>query len=265
MNDFLFLLKTLVILFLNRYEAAKSMQTSKAHIIAQLQKDILPLQGFKPAAGDIGFDGGLGFIKHAFPNDSFPLGAIHEFFCSGAEDVSASAGFIAGILSALMRRGGVSVWISSSQMIFPPALKTFGIEPDKIIFIAVQKEKEILWVMEEALKCDGLAAVIAETPELSFTASRRFQLAVEQSRVTGFIIRRNPKNLATACVTRWHITPLPSGSEDDLPGLGFPRWNAELLKVRNGTPGKWQLEWAGRFRNVYKLASITKEQQRKIG
>ncbi len=241
------------------------METTKAHIFAQLQKDILPLQGYKPVAGNIGFDGGLGFIKHAFPHASFPLGAIHEFFCSETEDVSASGGFIAGIVSAIMRRGGVSIWISSSRMIFPPALKSFGIEPAKIIFINVPKEKEILWVMEEALKCDGLAAVIAETQEISFTASRRFQLAVEQSHVTGFIIRRNPKNLATACVTRWKITSLPSVSEDDLPGVGFPLWNVELLKVRNGTPGQWQLEWAGQFRHVSKLAAITKEQQRKTG
>ena len=237
----------------------------KAHIIAQLQKDILPLQGFKLVAGNIGFDGGLGFIKGAFPNASFPLGAIHEFLCEGEEDVSATGGFVSGVVSAIMQRGGVSLWICSSQMIFPPALKSFGIEPDKIIFIYLQKEKEILWAMEEALKCEGLAAVIADTPEISFTASRRFQLAVEQSRVTGFIIRRNPRNLATACVTRWKITPLPTMLEDDLPGLGFPRWNVELLKVRNGTPGTWQLEWAGRFCYVSKLASITKERQRKAG
>lgn len=240
------------------------MQTSKAHIIAELQKEILPLGGFKPVAGNIDFDGGLGFIKSAFPNASFPLGAIHEFFCSGQEDVSASSGFIAGIVSSIMQKGGVSIWISSG-MIFPPALKSFGIEPDKIIFVTAKQEKEILWVMEEALKCEGLAAVIAETPELSFTASRRLQLAVEQSRVTGFVIRRNPKNLATACVTRWKITPLPAAAEDGLPGVGFPRWNVELLKVRNGIPGNWQLEWAGRFRHVSKLALINREQQRKTG
>lgn len=242
------------------------MPTSKAHIIAQLQKDILPLQGYKPAAGNTGFDAGLGFIKNAFPNASFPLGAIHEFFCNRMEDVSASGGFIAGIVSAIMRKGGVSLWIGSSRTIFPPALKSFGIEADKIIFIDVQKEKEILWVMEEALKCEGLATVIAETAEISFTASRRLQLAVEQSRVTGFVIRRNPRNLATACVTRWRVSPVPAAAEDGLPGVGFPRWNVELLKVRNGTPGTWQLEWAaGRFRHVSKLASITAEQQRKAG
>lgn len=87
---------------------AIQMTNTKAHILSQLQRDILSLQGLKPVAGNIGFDAGLGFIKGAFPNASFPLGAIHEFFCKGAEDVSASAGFIAGILSAIMGKGGVS-------------------------------------------------------------------------------------------------------------------------------------------------------------
>lgn len=242
------------------------MALSKSDIIAQLQKEILPLQGYRPGADNMGFDAGLGFIKHAFPNASFPLGAMHEFFCTGVEDVCSSAGFISGIVSSIMKKGGVSVWINSTRNIFPPALKSFGIDPDKIIFVNLKKEKEILWAMEEALKCEGLAAVIAETPEISFTASRRFQLAVEQSRVTGFIIRCNPKNLATTCVTRWKISSLPSATDNDLPGVGYPRWNVELVKVRNGTPGQWQLEWVnGRFRHVSKLAVINKEEQRKAG
>lgn len=242
------------------------MNFVKADIIAQLKKDILPLQGFKTVAGHIGFDGGLGFIKHAFPNASFPLGAIHEFFCGSKEDMAVSGGFVAGIVGAVMQKGGVSIWISSAQTIFPPALKTFGIEPDKIIFIYLNKEKEIMWAMEEALKCEGIAAVIAETPEISFTASRRFQLAIEQSRVTGFVIRHNPKNMSTACVTRWKITSLPSSPAGDLPGVGFTRWNVALLKVRNGTPGNWQLEWAaGRFRHVVKQNVAIHDIQRKAG
>ncbi|MDQ6814942.1 MAG: Error-prone repair protein ImuA [Bacteroidota bacterium] len=241
------------------------METTKAHILAGLQRDILPLQGYKPADGNIGFDGGLGIIKNAFPNASFPLGAIHEFCCSRTEDVSASTGFIAGIISAIMQKGGVTIWISPSPKIFPPALTMFDIAAEKVIFIHVQKEKEILWVIEEALKCEGLAAVIAETPEISFTATRRFQLAVEQSHVTGFIIRQNPKNLATACITRWKITPLPSAALDGLPGVGFPQWNVALLKVRNGTPGNWQLEWNGTFRHASKVAVLNKQEQRKAG
>ncbi len=149
---------------------------------------------------------------------------------------------------------------------FPPALKSFGIAPDKIIFIDLKKEKEILWAMEEALKCDSLSAVVGEMKELSFTNSRRLQLAVEQSRVTGFILRNNTRNFSTtACVTRWKIAPLPSES-DDMPGVGFPRWNVELLKVRNGKPGSWQIEFAaGHFSLISKITTITLEQKKKTG
>jgi len=171
-------------------------------------------------------------------------------------------------MAAFMRKGGASVWIGSAGKLFPPALKIFGIEPDKIIFIDLRKEKDILWVMEEALKCNGMALVVGELPEISFTASRRLQLAVEQSRLTGFIIRNNPRNLnVNACISRWRITPLPTLIENDMPGIGFPRWNVELLKIRNGKPGSWQMEWtAGRFRFISPLVeSIQQEQKRKTG
>ncbi|MBC7828238.1 MAG: Error-prone repair protein ImuA [Chitinophagaceae bacterium] len=243
------------------------MSATKADIIAQLQKELLPLQGYKPSVGGASLDPGLGAINNAFPNNTFPLGAVHEFCCARAEDVAVTGGFISGILASLMRSGRASLWISRSKTIFPPALKAFGIEPDKIIFINLQKERDILWAMEEALECDGLAAVVGEMQDIGFTASRRLQLAVEQSRVTGFIIRPNPRQvITTACVSRWKITSIPSIMEAGMPGVGFPRWNVELLKVRNGKPGTWQIEWiAGKFRHVIKVASIEQEQQKKTG
>jgi len=243
------------------------MPATKADIIAQLRRDILPLQGLKSTLGTTPVDVGLGPMKYAFPNSSFPFAAIHEFCYNQIEHATASCGFIAGLLSTFMRNGGVSMWISSSRNIFPPALKLFGIEPDKIIFLDVHKQKDVLWAMEEALKCDSLTTVIAETKQISFTASRRLQLAVEQSGVTGLILHHT-QNLfnITSCVTRWKITPLPSLLPGDIPGVGFPRWNVELLKVRNGKPGSWQIEWASnRFRHVPTVTPIQFEEQKKTG
>ncbi len=243
------------------------MTETKADIIARLQKDILSLQGFKSVAEKSAIDIALGQIKSAFPNSSIPLAAIHEFIYSNQEATAATGGFVSGILASLMKANGVTLWITANRTIFPPTLKSFGIAPDKIIFIELKKEKQILWAMEEALKCNGLAAVVGEIPELSFTASRRLQLAVEQSKVTGFILRDNPRSLSTtACVTRWKISSLSSSLENDMPGVGFPRWNVELLKVRNGKPGSWQVEFiAGRFRHINKVALIPQELQKKTG
>jgi len=244
-----------------------TMAGSKSDIIAQLKRDILPLQGFKNPLQAVAMDSGLGIIKNAFPNRVFPTGAVHEFIAKNMADASASCGLITGIVSSLMKNNGAAIWINSNRNIFPPALKAFGIAPDKIIFIQLKKEKEILWVMEEALKCEGLTAVICEIQELGFTASRRLQLAVEESQVTGFILRRNPKTInTTACLTRWQISATTSEMESDMPGVGFPRWTVELLKVRNGKPGKWQLEFAGgRFRHISTIVAIPQQLQQQTG
>src|SRR5690606_28812776 len=211
------------------------MLNTKKHIIRKLQENIVQWQGFNPPTAGNDSKIGLGPIEAAFPNGIFPRGAIHEFLSPELEHIAACGGFISSLLQKLMQHEGICIYISTTRTLFPPALKTFGVEPDRIIFIDVKQEKDILWATEEALKCAGLAAVIAEIPTITFTQSRRLQLAVEQSKVTGFIIRPNPHNLkTTACVARWRITPLPSETKEGLPGVGFPRWNVELLKVRHG-------------------------------
>ncbi|MBS1599500.1 MAG: Error-prone repair protein ImuA [Bacteroidetes bacterium] len=243
------------------------MLESKKDIIARLQREILPLQGLKhmPGSDDLQFD--LGPISTAFPNGVFPLGAMHEFISKTPEDSAATNGFIAALTGWLMRSNGAVLWVGSSRRLFPPALKFFGITPDQIVFIEERKEKNILWAIEEALKCEGLAAVIGEIPEINFTASRRLQLAVEQSRVTGFIHRQNPRTLhANACVSRWFVTPLPS-MINDVSGVGFPCWHIELAKIRNGKPAAWQMKWVdNKLQTIFSNATVIgQEKKRKTG
>ncbi|TDH20676.1 Error-prone repair protein ImuA [Segetibacter sp. 3557_3] len=244
------------------------MEAQKSDIIRQLQKDILLLQGFKACTTGTVVDVGLGPVNMAFPNETFPLGAVHEFISTSQEETAATGGFISGLLSPLMRNNGVTLWISRNRMLFPPSLKFFGIDPARFIFVDLHKESDVIWAIEEGLKCDGLAAVVGELADISFTASRRLQLAVEQSKVTGFIIRQQPRKLAvTACVSQWKISPVPGDAIEDLPGVGFARWKVTLLKVRNGKPGSWELDWAaGKFRHVpQKAAAIAPAEMRKTG
>ncbi len=241
---------------------------TKKDIINQLQKSILLMQGFTPPVSDKSDCIGMGAIEEAFPNGIFPTGTIHEFLNAEPEQAAANGGFISGILSNLMQHSGACLWISMHRTLFPPSLKVFGVEPDQFIFIDLKRERDVLWAMEEALKCKGLAAVIGELGEISFTQTRRLQLAAEQSRVTGFVLRSDLKKLsATACVARWNITHLPSELENGMPGVGFPRWNVELLKVRNGHPGIWKVEWSeGQFKTLTETKeAVIKPQRLKAG
>jgi protein ImuA len=229
------------------------LNTINKGIINQLQQEILLLQGFKPENCSVSKKISLSGIEKSFPNSIFPTEAIHEFIIEKPEHAAASGGFIAGLLKSLMGNSGACLWISSCRTLFPPALKLFGVEPERIIFIDLKQEKDVLWAFEEALKCEGLSAVIGEVAEINLTQSRRLQLTVEKSRVTGLILRNNSKKLTTsACVARWQIKPISSSLEHGMPGVGFPRWNVELLKVKNGNPGSWDLEWsAGKFNLIH--------------
>ncbi len=226
-------------------------------VVSQLRKEILVMQGFRRASDEDAIDTGLGPIEAAFPNKTFPIGAIHEFTSKAFSHVAATNGFITGIAGSLMKKGGACLWVSTRRTVFPASLHFFGIDPERIIFIDEKQTKQALWAIEEGLKCASLAAVIGELSDLTFTQSRRLQLAVEQSHVTGFIHRIGAKtenNLA--CVSRWQIRPIAS-ELDGLPGVGHPRWNVRLAKVRNGLPGNWQLEWSDKgFRPIITAPAI---------
>lgn len=230
----------------------------KYELIKTLQDEVLALQGFKGTSSLSCLEIGLGIIESAFANRKFPTAAVHEFISPGSEAAAATNGFIGGLLGSLMQKGSACLWISTRRTLFPPALKLFGITPEQIVFIDLSREKEALWTIEEALKCNALSAVVGEIKELSFTESRRLQLAVEKSAVTGFIHRYQPKLENTvACVSRWKIKPIASELEDRMPGVGFARWDVQLLKARNGKPGSWKMEWSAQgFRHIHHKTAV---------
>ncbi len=220
-----------------------SQVVTRSDVIAKLQKEILDLQGLRVPLESAQRETGLDVINNAFPNKTFPVGAVHEFISQSKGEAAAASGFIAGLLGKLTCNGAC-LWVSGKQSIFPPALKAFGISPDRIIFVQAPNSKEALWIIEEGLKCEPLAAVVGEVQNLSFTESRRLQLAVEKSHVTGFI-HRGVQGVAgnVACVSRWQVRPLPSMTMEALPGVGLPHWEVRLSKIRNGKPGTWHVQW----------------------
>jgi protein ImuA len=238
------------------------MAMAKRELIERLQKDILQWEGYKPPPVGTRNLVGLGPLEAAFPNGVFPVSAVHELVCNSSEQAAATGGLVTGILSVLLQQGGICVWIGRARRLFAPALTAFGVQPHRLIFMSLTKDKEALWVMEEALKCPGLKAVVCEAAELDFKQSRRLQLAVEQSRVTGFVLRNAADKLgSTACAARWRVKPLPSADLDGLPGLGFPRWQIELLKVRNGQTGSWMMEWRENHFAPVEQVSVSAERQ----
>ncbi len=217
----------------------------KRAMAKELQAKINALQGLGKLSGELPV-AGLSPFATAFPGHAFPINAIHEFISCGPAAAASTNGFITALAGKFMEDGAICLWIGSKKKIYPPGLKYFGLDPSRVVFITAMKLQDTLWIIEEALKCEALTAVIAEIPELGFAESRRLQLAVERSGVTGFIHRISPHiENATACTARWQITPMPGIAPDGLPGIGHSRWDVQLLKIKNGRPHSWQVSWSG--------------------
>jgi protein ImuA len=193
---------------------------------------------------------GIPAIDQALPAGGLRLGALHETVSAGPDTEHAAAAtlFSAGILSRL---DGPVLWVLRQPDLFAPGLAAAGLRPDRIIF--AEAGKAVLPVMEEGLRHPALAAVVAElTGRLSLVASRRLQLAAEQSGILAILIRRSRGfddpllQQPTAASTRWRIAALPSPPAlphaPDTPGLGRARWRLELTRCRGGKPGSWIVE-----------------------
>ncbi len=204
------------------------------------------------ALGDDAIDGAL-------PDRGLTLGAVHEFLPASRDDFAATLGFGFGLLVRLLRsRPGPVLWAAPSREIFrngaayPLGLAAFGFDPGRLHYLTVEEAKDVLWSMEEALASGALAGAIGILPakdkSYDFTASRRLSLRAASSGVTAFLIRHHTSaDKPTAAITRWSIAARQSAPVWrhglPMPGLGPPRWRANLVRCKRGQPRSWLVEW----------------------
>jgi protein ImuA len=146
---------------------------------------------------------------------------------------------------------GPVLWVMQHADLFAPGLAGAGLQPNRMVF--AEAGKNVLLAMEEALRHPGLAAVVGEvTGRLTLAASRRLQLAAEQTGILAIALRRSRSfddptlNEPTAAVTRWRVAALPSPPAlphtPTTPGLGRAHWRLDLVRCRGGEPGSWIVE-----------------------
>jgi protein ImuA len=187
---------------------------------------------------------GVAAIDGHLPWSGLPLGALHEIEGGPAEDGegAVSAAFLAGILARLVPERPV-LWCLAEADLYVPGLLLSGLAPHRLILAQANQDRDILWAMEEGLRCRALAAVVGETKALPALAGRRLQLAAETSGVTGFVLhRRRRAPMASPAVTQWRVATLPGSLAAGEPGVGQPLWRVELLRCRGGMPASWIVE-----------------------
>lgn len=240
-------------------------QPTRTRTLARLRDQIARMERVDAGPARRAIPLGIAAIDTALPAGGLRLGALHEVAGSGpdTEHGAAAALFLGGLLAHIP---GPVLWVRQRPDLFAPGLACVGLHPARVVF--ADAGKEVLAAMEEGLSHPGLAAVVGElSQKLTLIASRRLQLAAEQSGTLAALLRRSEKfddpalSAPSAAVTRWRIAVLPSPPPlphaPSVPGLGPALWRLDLTRCRGGQPGSWIVEAcdaAGRLTLVTHLA-----------
>ncbi|NIJ09398.1 protein ImuA [Sphingomonas vulcanisoli] len=215
----------------------------QSSVLANLRAQIAQIEGAGVRHQSLPF--GIAAIDSCLPGGGIAGGALHEM--SGSPDLSDDAAmtvFLAGILARL---DGPIFWCLRWRDLFAPSLHLAGLHPDRVVYVEAGSDTNVLTAMEECLRHEGLGGVVGELGKIGLTASRRLQLAAEQSGVPAFVFRRASPLETTvegsAAVTRWRVRASPS-EQLGIPSLGRLRWDVMLERVRGGEPQRWLVEGA---------------------
>ncbi|WP_114393554.1 ImuA family protein [Oleisolibacter albus] len=233
--------------------------------MAELRERVRRIEGVGGADGRAVVPLGIPDLDAGLPGGGLPLGAVHEV-AGAALDAGSATAFAAVLLARLAAGRGPVLWLTRARDLYAPGLAGYGLRPQDLVLVQARPDRagetDILWAMEEALRCPQVGAVLAEAGKLDLTMSRRLQLAAETGGVPGLLLQLGPQRLeASAAVTRWHVTALPGdGARSALaPAAGSAfaaaAWRAELQRCRGGRPGCWDLVWHGHGGRLYGAAS----------
>lgn len=185
------------------------------------------------------------------------FGAVHEWFNServashsATPDRLGAAGFWLPSVSLMIGltwraivadsapADGQVVWVGRRCWPFPHALVLREqAEPggdrrllERSVFVDSPGRAERVWAIDLALRCEGVAVVIADGSGLTMAASRRLQLAAAAGGTIGLLARPGwERRTLSAAKTRWSITPCVSMTHEQT-------WMVELLRCKGVQP-----------------------------
>jgi len=193
-------------------------------------------------------------------------GARHsEIFAGGREAGGAAVALALAMDEAGERLGERSVlWVQDAAALrlggrpyragLPEPLRR------RLIHVAAKNPGDLLFALEEGVRCRDLAFVIGELAgnprALDLTASRRLSLAAEKHGVPLVLVRLDAARDLNSARMRWEVRSAPSPAPHwNAFAPGRPRWYGELFRARGYIPGEWILRDDGHVLAADRIAS----------
>lgn len=197
---------------------------------------------------------GCNAINRLLPGGGYPKGALVQWLSDG--------GYGADYLSLLAAKeachdGGALVVVDPLHQFYPPAAAAIGINMGNLIVLRADQKKrssshpdsssvvenDLLWSIDQALRCPAVAAVWGALDFIDERWFRRFQLSAESSGCLGLFLQplSQAKQPSWAEV-QWLIGNTRSVSQKPLPPssrrTGVHRVRLQLTRCRGTQTGK---------------------------
>ncbi|MGE0750832.1 MAG: ImuA family protein [Variibacter sp.] len=177
--------------------------------------------------------------------------ALHEVAAANEPAIVAATGFALSLAAGATGEAPAQpiLWVAEDMSLlesgapYGPGLDAIGLRPERLITVSATHPRDVLWAMEEGLRCRALAAVLGEmrAPNaIDDVAMRRLSLAAGAHETLALLLRPAVAQSVVA-ETRWVIGPAASASPEH--GVGPPTFHAQLVRNRHGRLGAWDLEW----------------------
>ena len=187
--------------------------------------------------------GGAAVIDRILPAGGYRKGVLVDWI--------APTGCAADFLSLTVAKeaasnGGAIVIIDPDRQFFPVAAAAMGLPMEQLIVLqsSAQAEagaidKDLLWAIDQSLRCPAVAAVWGPLPKVDDRWSRRFQLSAESSGCLGLFVR--PLSVARQpswAEVQWLVSPASrvTGANKADPNLFFTR--LQMVRCRGSHTGQ---------------------------
>lgn len=208
---------------------AQTVDTQR--LVAVLRERIAGLEGPRRPEGEAPVASGCGPLDRLLPEGGFRRGTLVEWLAEG--DGTGALTLALGTAREALAEGGALVVVDRRREFYAPAAARLGINLVDLILVQPSSTADELWAIDQALRCPGVAAVVAWPERLDGRTFRRLQLAAEEGGAIGLLLRDcRVRHEPTWAEVRMGVEPLPPA-----PPVEGRRLRIELLRCRGGDEG----------------------------
>lgn len=249
---------------LHPVEQPSDEQEGSADALERLSREVALLErgGRKLTVSSV-FSTGCSDMDALLPQGGYEPGSVIEYLrrtpACGASQLA-----LAAAAAAMESSGGFLIIVDPDKQFYPPALTGHGIDLAKVIFVRPDSVADTIWAIDQALRTDAVAAVVAEVNCLDDRSARRLQLAAQRGGGLGLLLRRAAARGAPSWAeVQWVVKPAigdgrkRSGAPiDNRHAAPVRRVDVQLARLRGGNPGKvLRLAIDGRTGNIQSIAA----------